>query len=415
MTAPRNGPRPLAMHLMAAGAISASSLSAWPLLRNGWMPLSGNLAEAGRALQKDLAAANPETFSAALTDELLQRHDAFLAGIETYRAHPYRRTIEDPPALWERGPAKLLDYGVTNPSGADGTPLLVVPSMINRGYILDLTAENSFLRFLAGLGFRPLLVDWGTPDEAWLARDLSDILSTDLVDMLETATETAGGMPVPVIGYCMGGTMATALATLSPGRISALVLLASPWDFHAGDGGPPPFVAAGGSALENVLSALGCLPVDVLQMLFLSIDVAQSWEKFRRFGAARLDPQSTEMFVALEDWLNDGVALGAPVARECLFDWYGGNLPMRGGWRVAGQPVRPAQIDIPALAVVPSQDRIVPPASAAALAAALPRCQTLSPSAGHIGMMVGGRALTKLWQPMADWLRENRRKGRSAG
>jgi polyhydroxyalkanoate synthase len=407
MRARRNGPRPLAMHLMAAGTISASSLSAWPLLRSGWMPLNGNLAEPGRALQKELAAANPEAFSTALTDELMRRHDAFLSGIETYRDHPYSRTIEDPPPLWERGPAKLLDYGITDRAGTDGTPLLVVPSMINRGYILDLTVENSFLRFLAGRGFRPLLVDWGTPDEAWLARDLSDILSTDLVEMLETATETAGGAPVTVIGYCMGGTMATALAALSPDRVSALVLLAAPWDFHADDGGPPPFVAAGRPMLENLLSALGCLPVDVLQMLFLSIDMAQSWEKFRRFGAAGRDTETAEMFVALEDWLNDGVPLGAQVARECLFGWYGDNLPMRGEWQVAGRPVRPSEIDMPALAVVPSQDRIVPPASAAALAAALPRCETLSPSAGHIGMMVGSRALTKLWQPTADWLREN--------
>ena len=40
-----------------------------------------------------------------------------------------------------------------------------------------------------------------------------------------------------------------------------------------------------------------------------------------------------------EDWLNDGVPLAAPVARECIGGWYGANAPARGAWRVAGLPV----------------------------------------------------------------------------
>ena len=43
--------------------------------------------------------------------------------------------------------------------------VLVVPSLINRWEVLDLTAEKSLLRAMAAAGLRPYLVDWGTPND----------------------------------------------------------------------------------------------------------------------------------------------------------------------------------------------------------------------------------------------------------
>jgi len=124
-TSARTGPRPLALHLTAAGAISASSLSAWPLLRNGWTPWSQSLDADGKALQKDLAETDPEAFAAAVARELAFRHDAFLSGVEKYRAHGYRRRVNDPPPLWESGPVRLRDYGVTAPAAENAIAELI--------------------------------------------------------------------------------------------------------------------------------------------------------------------------------------------------------------------------------------------------------------------------------------------------
>ena len=67
---------------------------------------------------------------------------------------------------WRHGTTRLLDYGAAGaPVGA--LPLLVIPSLINRAYVLDLSERASLMRWLAapgeGRGFRPFLVDWGAP------------------------------------------------------------------------------------------------------------------------------------------------------------------------------------------------------------------------------------------------------------
>jgi polyhydroxyalkanoate synthase len=105
------------------------------------------------------------------------------------------------------------------------------------------------------------------------------------------------------------------------------------------------------------------------------------------------------------------------VAQECLGGWYGDNTPGRGRWRVGARPVLPARISLPSLVVVPAQDRIVPPATAAALADRLRGSERLTPPLGHIGMIVAREAPTVVWQPLAHWLlahRATRRKDREA-
>ncbi|CAN0367614.1 unnamed protein product, partial [Discosporangium mesarthrocarpum] len=340
-------------------------------------------------------------------DELAKRNDRFLTGLESYRSHPFHRDLAEPPALWEAGPTRLLDFGVASPEGLDGRPVLVVPSLVNRSYIMDLAEDRSFLRYLSSRGLRPLLIDWGTPGEAELERSLSDYISGDMAAALDVALEIARGEAVPVIGYCMGGTLAAALAVLKPSAISAMILLAAPWDFHVGTDGPPLAVTAGRAALEQLISSTGCLSVEALQSMFFSLDPLQGWTKFQAFAEIAADRAGAESFVALEDWLNDGVPLAAGVARECLFGWYGENSPAQGAWEVSGRKIDPSHITCPTLGVIPAQDRIVPPASAQALIDAIPGAESLSPQAGHIGMMVGGRAATQLWQPLTDWLADH--------
>ncbi len=364
-----------------------------------------------RRVAAEAAGLNPETFAGpwqsqldpvrfldALTKESAARMNRFVAGVQAYRNHPHRRALEPLPQVWKRGAAALRS------AGGEGPAVLYVPSLVNRGYILDLAADRSLVRASAAQGLGAYLLDWGEPTSAELAFTVTDYMEGVLIPALEEVCARAKG-PVRLAGYCMGGTLAAAAAVLRPDLIGGLALLAAPWDFHTGSEAARALMKAMDAPLSMMIEAEGLASVDLLQALFASLDPTLTGRKFR--GFAGLDPASEEArrFIELEDWLNDGVPLAAPVMTEVLGAWYGGNDLARGLWRVSQTLIDPARITAPTLALIPGQDRIVPPDSARALANAIPGALVRDVPFGHIGMIAGGSAPKRVYGPLIDWLK----------
>ncbi len=386
----RPGPRPLALHLLLASLKSSGSPDAWPSSSADWQKLIARVAAPGEA---DPQALGPDA--------------ALIHGIAAYRRHGWSRDIESAGAVWSDGETVLRDFG--GGEHARAAPVLLVPSLVNRASILDLSAARSMARHLAGAGLRVFLLDWGWPDAEARTLDLDALITGRLARAIDaTIAHTGDGASrVTLVGYCMGGLLTTAAAQLLPDRIAGLGLLATPWDFHAA--GRAAGRATGEDfarileALEPVMAHTGTLPVDLLQMMFSIAAPHAVGDKYRAFGQMAQDTDRARQFVAIEDWLNDGVPLAAPVARQCLRDWYGANAPARGAWRVAGQIVAPQNLRLPCFAAIPDRDRIVPPESAWALARAIPDTTVVTPKAGHIGMVAGYSAHLALWAPLAAW------------
>lgn len=428
----RLGPRPLPLHMAMEGLVlqaamaglmpremqpsppgSESSNSASPPWKPVWpTPSRSNpaLQVAAAALGKSpedftgpwSAALNPPRFLDAVVSAGQQRLEDFVRGVRAYQNHPFRRDLAPPPAVWQRGAAVLRDYGgPTEESG--GVPVLFVPSLINRAYVLDLAADRSLMR-AAAKDVHAFLLDWGEPGPAERAFTCTDYVDGVLLPALEDIKRSTGQTP-RLVGYCMGGTLAVAAAALRPDLVSGLALLAAPWDFWAETEAPRAMMRFAQPMLEVILGAEGVASVDLLQAMFASLDPTLVGRKFRRFAALAQDSDEAQRFVALEDWLNDGVPLAAAVARECLFDWYGENTPVHTAWKIGDQVVDPGKITCPALVFMPASDRIVPPASARALAEAIPGAEQRVVDLGHIGMVAAAGAPNLVYAPLGGWLR----------
>lgn len=395
----RRGPRPLGLHLQQAVLAWTGAPFAAEVLRSAVLAAPA----LPDTLRQRAASLDTGDLGGVIQNAARRRMAAFLAGLRAYWGHPWRRDLPDAPLGWQAGRVSLLDHGRRGTPVADGCPVLLVPSLVNRSHILDLTRERSLVRALAAAGHRPFLLDWGEPGPTERGYRLDDYVTGPLEAALDHVRLRVGRRPV-VLGYCMGGLLALALAARRRRDLGGIALLATPWDFHAGPLDPARFHALVGLPAALLARALGELPVDVLQSCFAGLDPLGTPKKFVRFAAMDPDGAEARAFVALEDWVNDGVPLAGEVAAECLLDWYGANLPARGRWRVAGVPVRPETIDLPALVALPARDRIVPPASARALARALPQADIVEPAAGHIGMVVGRSAPERLYRPLAAWL-----------
>ncbi len=260
--------------------------------------------------------------------------------------------------------------------------------MINPPNVLD-REGRSLLRWLAGRDRRVLLLDWGWPDAGRSGLSVADHVEHILLPLID-----ALGEPADLVGYCLGGTMATAAARLAPAR--SLTMLAAPWHFSAFPEDSRARLARLWTESRPAAERLGVLPMEVLQSAFWSLDPARTVAKFEAF--ADLEGEEARNFVALEDWANDGPPLAVAAARELFEDLFGRDLPGTGAWRVAGEAIDPAALALPVLEIVSTTDRIVPAASAANVG------ERLELGQGHVGMIVGRRAREVLWEPLAAWL-----------
>ncbi|WES32101.1 alpha/beta fold hydrolase [Varunaivibrio sulfuroxidans] len=326
----------------------------------------------------------------------------FIAGVRAYRGAGRTPRRARGRVVWREGATCLRALGYSS-TITPGKAILLVPSLINRAHILDLTDERSLCRWLTASGFHPFVLDWGAPGvderafgaDAYILRRLEPALAQ---------VAALGGGSAHIGGYCMGGLFATALAARNPGTCASLSLIATPWDFHAYDAAAIAMVKAARPIIEILTENGAPLGVDSIQTLFSLLDPFLTVAKFRRFNAMPKASAQRDTFIQLEDWLGDGVPLSAPLARQALFDWFGANTPGKGTWTIGGRAVRPERLTLPVFGAISGKDHIVPAPSAGALIAKIRGAHRLDVDAGHIGMVVGGRARKVFYEPWARWL-----------
>jgi polyhydroxyalkanoate synthase len=337
-------------------------------------------------------------FLKELAKESGRQTEGFLEGVAAYTATHYERPEKQYRVLWQSGSARLLDLA---PGATDAVAVLMVPSLINKFYVLDLYPGASLAEYLAKQGYRPLILDWGSPTAAEEDFTTADYITAYAIPALQ-ALRAAHDGPITLLGYCMGGIFTVAMAHLASFLVDGLVLLATPWDFSAEDTPRILLDPAAQMMLRATIQGMNPVPTPVTQTLFHLINPWHVQKKYAKFltltGAAR------QHFLAVEAWVNDGVPLVRRTAEECLVDWPQSNILARHQWKVGRRWIEPESIPCPALALIPEHDAIVPKGTALPLTKLLKRCQVNMPKSGHVSMVVGERAEAECWEPIAQWL-----------
>ncbi len=209
--------------------------------------------------------------------------------------------------------------------------MLVVPSLINRWEVLDLTGREEPAARHGGAGPAALSRRLGHAQCRGAPLRHRRPMWRRLERALAFVTKRARRAPA-VMGYCMGGTLTVALAARQPRRVAGLALMAAP-----GTSTPTapatPSCCRPARCWRSVADQVGELPVDILQTLFWSLDPWLAVKKFGRFLGMDQKSDSAREFVLLEDWLNDGAPLAGPTRAR---------MPGRLVWR---QPARHRQVD----------------------------------------------------------------------
>ena len=256
-------------------------------------------------------------------------------------------------------------------------PVLIIPSCIMKYYILDLSPQNSMVKYLVGQGHTVFIVSWRNPDSADRDLKMQDYLSTGVLEAMAAVKTATGAASIHTMGYCLGGTF-LAIAAAALGRIqrkktrtakeqalipadmpklSSVILLAAQTDFsEPGELG----IFIDEEQLANLRQSMhdkGYLSGKQMGGSFqflASKDLV--WSRNTRRYLMGEDDASFDLM----SWNADQTRLPARMHSEYLTSLFLNNALASGQYRFAGATVALMDIDAPMMVVGTTRDHVSP-------------------------------------------------------
>jgi len=263
--------------------------------------------------------------------------------------------------VFENELIQLIQYAPQT-SEVEKTPLLIVPPCINKYYLLDLGAGNSFVEYAVAQGHQVFLISWRSAVAEIGHLTWDDYLEKGPLKAVDVVLDITGAERTHALGFCVGGTIlscaAAVLAARRHDKLATITLLTTMLDFS--DTGEIGLLIDDASVAlrEATIGKGGILPGKELAFTFGTL---RANDLIWRYVVDSYLKGATPDAFDLLYWDSDSVSLPGP-----MYCWYTRNTYLEnsvkdpGKTTQCGVPVDLSKIDAPVYLLASREDHIVP-------------------------------------------------------
>jgi polyhydroxyalkanoate synthase len=351
---------------------------------------------------------------------LVSPRDAAAAAVNLFDA-TVRGGLADtrrmPSALIDEGPLRRVHRYLPLGRGrrrSAALPVLLVPPLAAPAICFDLRRGCSVAEHLLRGGRETYLVDYGPVRFGDRSLGLEHWIEDVIPNAVRAASDDAGGRPLQLVGWCLGGILGLLAQCADPGlRVASTAMVASPFDFSR-----VPLVAplrpvaalTQGQLVTQLYRMLGGAPAPLVkrgyQLAGIDKYVMKPWTILSNLNDRELLAQ-----IEAVDLFMDGMhAYPGRTFGQLYHRFFRTNDLADGRLALSDRTLDLAEVKLPVLSIAGRGDGIAPVAACHHVGGLLPNAPAvrleIAPG-GHLGVLTGRAARGTTWSLLDRFLGEH--------
>jgi polyhydroxyalkanoate synthase len=240
-------------------------------------------------------------------------------------------------------------------------PVFIIPAWIMKYYILDLSPNNSLVKYLVDNGHTVFMISWKNPTKEYRNVGLNDYLKQGIFEAIDAINDIVPNQKIHSVGYCLGGTLLSIAASLlakgENNPLKTITLFCAQTDFEE-PGELQLFVDESQlSFLEDVMWEQGYLDKQQMKGMF-------QWLRSSELIWSNMVSNYLLGDRALQNdlmaWNADATRMPYKMHSEYLRELFLNNELSRGKYTVDGKVALLSNINVPVFSVGTEWDHIAP-------------------------------------------------------